>query len=99
MLLASGSMTAPVDRLENKGLIIRSPAPSDRRAKVLQLTPEGKRGIQTAFRRHTAELESAVTVLSQADKRHLYALLKKLGVFALAACDTSLRTSLIQSHG
>src|SRR5260370_9428027 len=89
VLLASGSMTAAVDRLEKKGLIIRSPAPSDRRAKVLELPPEGKRGIQTAFLRHTAELESAMTVLRQADKRHLYALFKKLGVFALAASDTA----------
>jgi MarR family transcriptional regulator, 2-MHQ and catechol-resistance regulon repressor len=83
--LALGSMTAAVDRLEKKGLIIRSPAPSDRRAKVLELTPEGRRVIETAFRRHAAELESAMAVLSQTEKRHLYALLKKLGVFALAA--------------
>src|SRR5580704_4438314 len=43
VLLASGSMTAAVDRLEKKGLIIRRPAPSDRRAKVLELTSEGRR--------------------------------------------------------
>jgi MarR family transcriptional regulator, 2-MHQ and catechol-resistance regulon repressor len=85
VLLASGSMTAAVDRLEKKGLIIRSPAPSDRRAKVLELTPEGRRVIAKAFRRHAAELESAMAVLSQGEKRQLYALLKKLGVFAHAA--------------
>ena len=39
VLLASGSMTAAVDRLEKKGLVIRRPAPIDRRAKVLDLTP------------------------------------------------------------
>src|SRR5919109_4926086 len=38
VLLASGSMTAAVDRLEKKGLIKRGPAPGDRRAKVLHLT-------------------------------------------------------------
>ena len=37
--LALGSMTAAVDRLEEKGLIIRTPARDDRRAKVLKLTP------------------------------------------------------------
>jgi MarR family 2-MHQ and catechol resistance regulon transcriptional repressor len=85
VLLASGSMTAAVDRLEKKEMIIRRPAANDRRAKVLELTPEGKRVIETASRRHATELESAMVVLSQAEKRHLYALLKRLGVFALAA--------------
>src|SRR5262249_14977949 len=39
VLLASGSMTAAVDRLEKKGFIKRGSAPRDRRAKVLHLTP------------------------------------------------------------
>src|SRR2546430_15780685 len=64
VLLASGSMTAAVDRLEKKGLIMRTPAPNDRRAKVLELTPEGRRAVETVFRRHSAELESAMVVLS-----------------------------------
>ena len=82
VLLASGSMTAAVDRLEKKGLIKRSPAPSDRRAKVLQLTPQGKRVVETAFRRHVAELASAMVVLNPSEMQHLHELLKKLGLFA-----------------
>jgi MarR family transcriptional regulator, 2-MHQ and catechol-resistance regulon repressor len=82
VLLATGSMTAAVDRLERKGLIKRNPAPDDRRARLLDLTSEGKRVVETAFRRHAAELESAMTVLSRSEKRHLCALLKKLGLFA-----------------
>ena len=52
--LAIGSMTAAVDRLEKKGLIIRTPASGDRRAKVLKLTPEGRRVVEAAFIRHAA---------------------------------------------
>src|ERR1700676_4945967 len=63
VLLASGSMTAAVDRLERKGLIKRGPAPGDRRARVLHLTPEGRRVVETAFSRHAAELESAMAGL------------------------------------
>lgn len=85
VLLASGSMTAAVDRLEKKGLIIRRPAPSDRRAKVLELTSEGRGVVETAFRRHSAELESAMAVLNSSEKRQLHALLKKLGIFAAGA--------------
>jgi MarR family 2-MHQ and catechol resistance regulon transcriptional repressor len=85
VLLASGSMTAAVDRLDNKGLVVRTPAPSDRRAKMLDLTPAGRRVVETVFRRHAAELEAAMAVLSPSEKRQLHALLKRLGLFAAQA--------------
>jgi len=85
VLLASGSMTAAVDRLEKKGLVIRSPAPVDRRAKVLELTPEGRRVVETVFRRHAAKLEAAMAVLKPGEKRQLHTQLKKLGLFAAGA--------------
>jgi MarR family 2-MHQ and catechol resistance regulon transcriptional repressor len=83
--LALGSMTATIDRLEKKALIERTPAPDDRRAKVLRLTPEGRRVVERAFHRHAAVLESAMVVLSQKEKRQLHGLLKKLGLFAAGA--------------
>lgn len=79
--LATGSMTAAVDRLEKKGFIVRTNTPKDRRVKVLKLTSEGKRIIEGAFRMHAAELEAATSVLSPAEKRELHHLLKKLGLF------------------
>ena len=85
VLLASGSMTAAVDRLERKGLLIRKATPSDRRAKVLELTPDGKRVVEAAFGRHAAELEAAMAILNGVEKRQLYSLLKKLGRFAAEA--------------
>src|SRR6476646_117875 len=88
--LALGSMTAAVDRLEEKGLIIRTPARDDRRAKVLKLTPEGRRVVEAAFSRHAAELESAMVVLTASEKRQLHGMLKKLGLFAAgASAETS----------
>jgi MarR family 2-MHQ and catechol resistance regulon transcriptional repressor len=85
VLLATGSMTAAVDRLEKKGLIKRGPARDDRRAKLLHLTPEGKRVVEDAFQQHAGELEAAMSVLNRGEKRQLYALLKKLGLFAAGA--------------
>jgi MarR family transcriptional regulator, 2-MHQ and catechol-resistance regulon repressor len=82
VLLASGSMTAAVDRLEGRGLIRRTSASGDRRAKVLKLTPAGRRVAETAYGRHAADLESAMTVLSLTEKQQLRAILKKLGLFA-----------------
>lgn len=83
VLLATGSMTAAVDRLERKGLIVRKNTPKDRRAKVLELTLEGRRLVEVAFRRHAAELEAVMAGLSQKEKQQLHNLLKKLGLFAV----------------
>jgi MarR family 2-MHQ and catechol resistance regulon transcriptional repressor len=58
VLLATGSMTAAVDRLERKGLLVRRPNPSDRRAKKLELTLKGRRVVEAAFERHARELEA-----------------------------------------
>lgn len=85
VLLASGSMTAAVDRLERKGLVMRRATTSDRRARVLELTSKGKRVVETAFRSHAVELEAAMAILNSAEKRRLYGLLKKLGLFAAEA--------------
>jgi MarR family transcriptional regulator, 2-MHQ and catechol-resistance regulon repressor len=85
VLLAGGSMTAAVDRLDQKGLVVRKPAPGDRRAKLLHLTPEGRRVVESLFQRHAAELEAAMAVLNPSEKRKLHTLLKKLGLFALEA--------------
>jgi MarR family 2-MHQ and catechol resistance regulon transcriptional repressor len=79
ILLASGSMTAAVDRVEKKGLVVRTTTAEDRRARVLQLTFEGRRVAQTAFRRHEKDLETYMAVLSASEQQQLYDLLKKLG--------------------
>ena len=91
VLLASGSMTAAVDRLEKKGLVTRGATPTDRRAKILQLTRQGKRVVESAFRRHAVELEAAMTVLNNAERRQLRGLLKKLGLFAAGGAGFSLQ--------
>src|SRR6266478_769958 len=97
VLLASGSMTAAVDRLERKGLLIRKATPSDRRAKVLELTPDGKRVVEAAFGRHTAELETAMAILNGVEKRQLYSLLKKLGLFAAQARTQQIRKGRLRN--
>jgi MarR family 2-MHQ and catechol resistance regulon transcriptional repressor len=86
--LALGSMTAAVDRLEEKGLLLRTPSPRDRRAKILKLSPKGRSVVDAAFTRHAADLETAMAVLGQREKRQLHDLLKKVGLFAAAARAT-----------
>jgi MarR family 2-MHQ and catechol resistance regulon transcriptional repressor len=83
--LALGSMTAAVDRLEEKGLILRTPSPEDRRAKILKLSSKGRSLVEAAFIRHAADLETVMAVLNQREKRQLHDLLKRVGLFAAAA--------------
>jgi MarR family 2-MHQ and catechol resistance regulon transcriptional repressor len=80
--LASGSMTAAVDRLEKLGLVERRASPSDRRARVVHLTVEGKRLAASSFERHAKDLEALMSALSQKEMEQLHGSLRKLGIFA-----------------
>src|SRR5690349_3625752 len=82
VLLASGSMTAAIDRLEKNGVVTRNFTAADRRARVIELTSEGRRLIQARFQQHLRDLESTMSLLKTEEKRQLYAWLKKLGLHA-----------------
>src|SRR6266446_6494006 len=82
VLLASGSMTAAVDRLERLGLVVRKTSPRDRRARVLELTAEGKRLAASCYEKHARDLEALMSTLSQKEKEQAYRSLKKLGLLA-----------------
>jgi len=82
VLLTSGSMTAAVDRLQNKGLVQRIQDPSDGRCFYVHLTREGRRTIRTAYDQHQRNLEEIAGVLSVAERKELVRLLKKLGMHA-----------------
>jgi MarR family transcriptional regulator, 2-MHQ and catechol-resistance regulon repressor len=82
VLLASGSMTAAVDRLEGRGLLVRKSTRSDRRARVLELTQAGRRLAETCFARHAADLEALTSALSSKERTALYSSLKKIGLRA-----------------
>jgi MarR family 2-MHQ and catechol resistance regulon transcriptional repressor len=82
VLLAIGSMTVAVDRLEKKGHIERKTTPEDRRARVLELTSEGRTLIAKVFESHNRELESWMSVLTDEEKQQAYRALRKLGISA-----------------
>jgi MarR family 2-MHQ and catechol resistance regulon transcriptional repressor len=82
VLLASGSMTAAADRLEKKSLLVRKALPGDRRARVLELTAQGRALVARAFEQHSQDLERVMAVLDTEEKKRLYEPLKKLGQHA-----------------
>ncbi len=80
--LTSGSASVAIDRLERKGLVKRKNDPEDRRARVVHLTAQGRKLIQSAFADHSVAMEHAASGLSRRERADLIKLLKKLGLGA-----------------
>jgi len=82
ILLASGSITYVVDKLEQKGLLMRKACPNDRRVTHAQITDKGKELIEEIFPPHQEKIDEIVNVLSHEEKALVTELLKKVGYHA-----------------
>jgi MarR family 2-MHQ and catechol resistance regulon transcriptional repressor len=89
VLLTSGSITVAVDRLETKGLVERRAHGTDRRARVVHLTKEGRQLITRVYGDHAADMERLASAsLSDKERETLIRLLKKIGYKATAVSKT-----------
>jgi MarR family 2-MHQ and catechol resistance regulon transcriptional repressor len=80
VLLTSGSITVAVDRLQQKGLVERRAHGTDRRARIVHLTKEGRKMITYAYTQHAADLERLMSAsLTAKERATLIRLLKKIG--------------------
>jgi DNA-binding MarR family transcriptional regulator len=77
-MLSSGAMTSRIDRLEQAGLVARTPDPDDRRGVLVGLTDEGRELVDRALEAHAANESRLVQALTSAEKRELARLLRKL---------------------
>ena len=77
--LTSGAITTAVDRLESRGIVTREAHDTDRRARIVRLTPRGKEQAARAFATHKRAMDSAANSLSKTERATLIRLLKKLG--------------------
>jgi MarR family 2-MHQ and catechol resistance regulon transcriptional repressor len=89
--LTSGSITTAVDRLEKKGLVERRNHADDRRARIVHLTPAGRKLIECAFADHEAAMSRAAAGLSAEEREQAAALLKKLGLTAQTLLQVPVR--------
>ncbi|HLY61253.1 MAG TPA: MarR family transcriptional regulator [Terriglobia bacterium] len=87
VLLASGSITAAIDRLAARGLVRRTSDPGDLRARIVKLTPTGRKLIGRAFTKHAHDMEETMAVLGPRERRELVRLLKKVGLWAAAHAE------------
>ncbi|GEK32734.1 MarR family winged helix-turn-helix transcriptional regulator [Kurthia sibirica] len=80
ILLASGSITYVVDKLEKRGYISRILSPSDRRITYAEISPKGSAFMDELFPRHEQQLHELTNGLNVKEKDQAIALLKKLGL-------------------
>jgi DNA-binding MarR family transcriptional regulator len=73
----ASNVTGLIDRLESRGLVRRKPSSTDRRVKVLELTPAGSRLRSTVLERMTRPPES-LDRLSTEEQRTLVRILRRL---------------------
>ncbi|MEJ2158259.1 MAG: MarR family winged helix-turn-helix transcriptional regulator [Desulfobacteraceae bacterium] len=68
VLLTSGTMTAAVNRLVDKGYVNRVRDVQDGRCFQVHLTAKGQRVIEQAFRQHVENLETVASVLTDHER-------------------------------
>jgi len=78
LMLTSSGTTKRLDRLEQAGLIERSPDPQDRRGTLIGLTPKGREMIDGVTEAHLANERRLLEALSPEDREQLADLLRKL---------------------
>ncbi len=76
----AAAITVAVDRLEKRGLVERRAHGTDRRARIVHLTREGRKLITRAYAQHATDLERLASAsLTVTERTTLIRLLKKIG--------------------
>ena len=90
VFLTPGSISTAVDRLYEKGLVTRTEMGTDRRVRVVDLTPKGRNLITAIFSVHADAMEKLAEILKPTERVQLVDALKKLGKHAAEFADNSL---------
>ncbi|WP_213422350.1 MarR family winged helix-turn-helix transcriptional regulator [Bhargavaea massiliensis] len=80
ILLASGSMTYVIDKLQKRGYLERTICDTDRRVTFVDITTEGRKLLDEIFPVHEESLHGLMEALSPEEKATAIELLKKLGL-------------------
>ncbi|WP_339175370.1 MarR family transcriptional regulator [Solibacillus sp. FSL R5-0691] len=80
ILLASGSITYVVDKLEKRNFLVRVSCPTDRRVTYAEITDLGSEFMDKLFPEHEQNIHELLGVLTAEEKQTAIELLKKLGL-------------------
>ncbi|OZU89180.1 MarR family transcriptional regulator [Virgibacillus indicus] len=79
ILLASGSVTYVIKKLEKKGYLVRRNSPDDRRVTYAIITEQGRALLNNIFPGHWDQIKEIMSGLDEEEKKTSIELLKKLG--------------------
>lgn len=82
LLLQSGNVTYIIDKLEERGYLIRKPCPNDRRVIFAELTSEGEHLMNDMYPKYSERIHRALSGLNTEEKCQMISLLKKMGLQA-----------------
>lgn len=83
-LITNASMTAAIDRLEERGFVERVADKTDRRVRRAQLTAQGSALIKRLYARHERDLDEVMSAIPAAERAELRRALKTIGLAAQA---------------
>jgi DNA-binding MarR family transcriptional regulator len=78
LMVSNGNVTGLIDRLVTEGLVARKPAPEDRRAHLVTLTPAGRKAFDAMWPQHQRWINRLLAGLDRKEMEALFALLGKL---------------------
>ncbi|WP_342358556.1 MarR family transcriptional regulator [Terrarubrum flagellatum] len=87
MMVSNGNLTALVERLVEAGQVTRRAAPSDRRAQMVALTPNGRKAFRKMATAHEDWIAEMMSELTPKDLADLMRSLGKLKSSARAAAE------------
>jgi MarR family transcriptional regulator, 2-MHQ and catechol-resistance regulon repressor len=87
-LITNASMTSAIDRLEKRSLVERTADKTDRRIRLVQLTPQGTALIKRLYTRHEKDLDEVMADISPKERAELRRGLKTIGLAAQAKASS-----------
>jgi DNA-binding MarR family transcriptional regulator len=78
MMVTGGNVTGITDQLVAEKLVIREDSPSDRRAYIVKLTPEGRRSFRKMAEAHETWVVDLFAGMDDKQRSQLYDLLAAL---------------------
>ncbi len=78
MLVNRANITSLIDRMEKAGLVVRTPAPSDRRSNIVKLTTWGRKLLAQIEPLYTKEVKRIMAALKQVEQKTLILMLEKI---------------------
>jgi DNA-binding MarR family transcriptional regulator len=78
MLVNRANTTSLIDRMEKTELVVRTPAPADRRANIVKLTDRGKKLLAKVEPLYADEVKRIMAPLKEPEQKRLIKALEKI---------------------